>query len=484
MNKLLDQWLGQDNYEVWCIKNSNSNDFNSWASSFDLSFQYWESYNVSLHDLKHTCNVLSHHIPMIDASKYRIDITNCLEQTTKPYVLLFQEGFTPRNSSCLMNFIKECQSYSQEYEWDCIIFGDDDSSPRELICNEYPFIYRSLGTKCMHAMLMTRSFIETFLIRLSLPEHFTRPIEDISNEMIIHYRKTLIPKKTFFFQTYQPQPSLYHKQIVVATYRTTYDTVEQPPGLGDFLFGCMSLHQFSLLFDYDFYIDFSHHPLSNCIESKLPITLQALNYNVVELFNDKRDELLEFMSCNTLPIVYITCHTFPKLPIHQSTRQFIQSYLEPQQTTQDKFNSLLKQCNLSPKGYMTIHLRCGDDYSNKSFIIENRIFEFLDTLFPHRCNPKKCIVLSDSSLVKQTIANRYGAIYTDYNPIHLGSIKSFDDNIKQDTNEMVEQSYLEFLLLANSSCIFAYTRYSNGLPQASGFTKTCSDIFDIPLIYI
>jgi hypothetical protein len=88
--------------------------------------------------------------------------------------------------------------------------------------------------------------------------------------------------------------SLNKLKKLVHVYQLNYINGKSP-GLGDFLRGCFCFLQFSKLYNLEFDVDFSNHPMSKYLEN-IQHT-DGLDYNNIEIYNNlnlSTEKLIEF----------------------------------------------------------------------------------------------------------------------------------------------------------------------------------------------
>lgn len=268
------------------------------------------------------------------------------------------------------------------------------------------------------------------------------------------------------------------------------------PGLGDFLRGSFSFMQLSKLYNLNFDIDFSNHPMSKYLENteknnninynnielyegiNLPIenlldfekTIKNVNpefiNNTINWLNTKNCEVFGFMS-NAYP--YFNKYT-------EEGRNFVKSKLEPNNMMKQYIDYSLGELGLNKKGYGVIHIRTGDSHlvSNEGF---TKLFlEKLKTII-NSCilSERRYLIISDSNILKNLLKS-YPNFYILIKDIeHLGG-----EHIRHTETNGIMNTLLDFYLMSYSNTIISLSVYGH----VSGFSKYCSVIYGIPFKFI
>lgn len=274
-------------------------------------------------------------------------------------------------------------------------------------------------------------------------------------------------------QVHQP----FEMNSIVHTYRSNCHSVSVPPGFGDFIRGSISLHNLSQKFKFNLIVDFSNHPLGKYLYNP-GFNYSPINNNdtVMEFFNDKRDLVDNFIKAHiesTLhpSVLFLTSHKFPPEIISRETRQYMKDVLIPTKYSKNKFDFVKESIGVKPN-YSVLHIRTGD-HNGWDAIIENTIINFIENKIIAEWG-SNVIVISDNINTKRLLASRFGFTSTHFTPIHTGSVKDFSNG--NATDESVLGTFIEYLLMSESRKIYSYSCY----PWKSGFSHSCSLIYDIP----
>lgn len=262
------------------------------------------------------------------------------------------------------------------------------------------------------------------------------------------------------------------KPLIVHTYRTSCQSVAQPPGFGDFLRGTVALFQFSRQLGFELKVDFSQHPLSGYIE---PFDWEGLQdeQQVHEFFNADIKKLEPFLAslapCNTM---YLTTHAVPMFSMDCECRDFICKRIAPKAEVYSQLQLLLS--GLSLDRYCVVHMRMGDH----TFGAEITAVPAVEACLREFILPKwgrNVVLMSDNSSAKERLSAVYDIVSSTSTPVHLGQCGS-----NESPRIGILDALLDFYLMAGSEEIYQYSVY----PWGSGFSDMCSRIYDVPLIKI
>lgn len=265
------------------------------------------------------------------------------------------------------------------------------------------------------------------------------------------------------------------------------------PGLGDFLRGTFSLIQLSKLYNLDFDIDLSNHPMSKYLENAEKNN--NINYNNIEFYKELNvmpgktlfdleqtitnvnpefiNNIINWLDTQNCEVFGFMSNAFPHFNKYtEEGRNFVKSKLEPNNIMKQNIDYSLKKLGLNKKGYGVIHIRTGDSHlvSNEGFT--ELFLEELKTIInsfilPHR----RYLIISDSNILKN-ILKSYPNFYILIRDIqHLGG----EFIIDTETNGIMN-TLSDFYLMSYSNAIMSLSVYDH----ASGFSKYCSVIYGIP----
>jgi hypothetical protein len=233
-------------------------------------------------------------------------------------------------------------------------------------------------------------------------------------------------------------------------------------GLGDFLRGSILLAQYAKYFNVNFRLDTSMHAISYFLETQ-PDTLSASNDIKTILFNgnDNKETVLyseieKFIKSNQ-QCLYITTNLYYNVDlVSDDIKSYINSYFTFKQKYYDIANNMFNF-----KKYKVLHVRCTDDNFTTDFNDNYLMTEIIKLQLDNNT-----IVMSNNYALKRKINKMFGFSFLDKPVYHTSS----------NNHMLLESTILEYILLSNSSSIYAFSYYHHG----SGFSEQCSVINDIP----
>jgi hypothetical protein len=246
---------------------------------------------------------------------------------------------------------------------------------------------------------------------------------------------------------------------VVQVYKTKYETVAQPPGIGDFILGAMSLFN---LYEDRASVDYSEHPISNFLCNECSVPGMSSGDVVNEFFNKGIGHVDDFVKDKTGIIKVITNARI--FTVTTKLKEFIINSFLPTRELCDTIDKELEQLGLVD--YETIHIRAGD---NSMFHDTPQLKVKLNEIGISFQNNKNVLLVTDNAFIKNYLTTTFHNIKSfKCTPIHLGLLKEADEvNIKN--------TLLEFFMMATSKKISCYSVYGG-----SGFSQVISLIYDIP----
>ena len=268
------------------------------------------------------------------------------------------------------------------------------------------------------------------------------------------------------------------------------------PGLGDFLRGTFCFMQFSKLYNLEFDIDFSNHPMSKYLENTQKT--DNIDYNNIEMhhnLNLSRERLLDFektiknidpifmnntinwLNTKNCKVFGFFSNAYPFFnKFTEEGRNFLKSKLEPNTMMKEYIDYSLKELKLNKNGYGVIHIRSGDNHllDNEGFT-RSFLINLKTILNNHILPDRRYLIISDSNILKNMLKS-YPNFYILIKPIeHLGG-----EGIKNTESNGVMNTLLDFYLMSYGNTIISLS--TNG--HVSGFSKYCSVIYGIPFKYI
>ena len=267
-------------------------------------------------------------------------------------------------------------------------------------------------------------------------------------------------------------------------------------GLGDFLRGSFCFMQFSKLYNLDFDIDFSNHPMSKYLKNTKHI--DGIDYNNIEIYSDinlAREDLLKFektitnvdpefiknviiwLNRKNNEVVGFFSNAYPFFnKFSEEGKNFIKMKMEPNDMMNTYINNSLKELSLNKNSYGVIHIRTGDNHllNNEGFK-RPFLIKIKNILNKSILSNRRYLIISDSIILKNMLKT-YPNFYVLLKPIeHLGG-----ESIKNINTDGLMNTLLDFYLMSYSNTIISLSTYGH----VSGFSKYCSVIYGIPFKYI
>jgi hypothetical protein len=285
-------------------------------------------------------------------------------------------------------------------------------------------------------------------------------------------------------------------KCLINVYQLVYNENRLATGLGDFIRGSYFLMEFCKKYNFNYFIDFSNHPIKYFLRKYNKIQLNEKIKNIykqinkfeLDNFNPVIDNnkfinnysnkeiyfnFVEYLSNQTKneENIFIYTITFPNEGLINNYKKIIRNNLEPTDKMNLLVNMKLKILDLKKYLYEVIHIRCGDEYLSDKIIDSDKIninfiLSELDELNPN----KKYLLISDNNNIKSFIKKKYNFINILYHDIiHTGETREII--LKQ-----LENTMLDFYLISKSKNVMSYSVYQHG----TGFSKWCAFTYDIP----
>jgi hypothetical protein len=267
-------------------------------------------------------------------------------------------------------------------------------------------------------------------------------------------------------------------------------------GLGDFLRGCFCFIQLAKLLNLEFDLNILNHPMSKYTENFSDIknidynnilvyseynrNLSVTDFNREKIRNNLNVDFLEntinLLNQQNCEIYYFFSNAFPLFNIYsQPCKNKINLRLTPNNDMNKYIDLTLDKLNLSKKGYVTIHIRCGDEYISNGIINNNNFILKIKAILNKMVIPEcRYLIISDSNYLKEQL-KMYKNFYIMINDIeHLGG-----EAIKSTNSNGVMNTMLEYYLMSYSNLVISLSVYQH----VSGFSKYCSVLNNIPFKY-
>ena len=290
-------------------------------------------------------------------------------------------------------------------------------------------------------------------------------------------------------------------------------------GIGDFLRGCIYLHQKCVELGYSFEIDFKHHPINaymytDCKESYhiasiIDVEKVSMSKNINSNWQEENKRTIDTILERAKGTVVVSSLFSEVLSdTSDSNIEYIKNFDIPQESKDFIKNNIHFSDDIiatfNKTDYEVIHFRLGDRQTVKdldkkfdelpSFVKNNYNFQKFDISFD-KClqicydrlkniKSKELIVMSDCNKLKKYIKDNskdekitimhLNSSHTSKQPA-LRCMTKFSSSIK--SNDMFYTA-LDVYVLSNSCSNASYSVYSWG----SGFVCWITKVFDIPLI--
>lgn len=244
-------------------------------------------------------------------------------------------------------------------------------------------------------------------------------------------------------------------------------------GMGDYIRGLIHLYQNED--ENKIFVNYKHHPISQFIENKngnnacdkmLCKTIYKTNE---KNYNDfKKFDKTLCLHHNAMP-----CY-----PINEHILKKVRNIITPTKELNDKVNLAMEKIGILPKQFAIVHIRLNDsNQRSSSMYMSDKLESLLKTLQSVSNNKMPIVIMSNSMITKQSVANHFGFKMIDIIPTHTAG-KIFDA-----TNEESEiiGTLIEFYVMSHAKQIYQHNESKN---FESGFSKRISELYSIPLIKI
>jgi hypothetical protein len=283
------------------------------------------------------------------------------------------------------------------------------------------------------------------------------------------------------FTTQNDVSSKNESRICIHKYLKICRTNPQPPGMGDYIRGTITLFYFCKQYNYELFLDADHeifhflrshprflrgHPLTNTTYECLPPIDYYRIYNDVErMFQSNESFCIMTNSFYKSPRGIL--ENWPE--ITSECREFMSDIFRPNEEIVAHTNDIFHRIHLEKeKGYSVIHLRLGDAYLHNDHVDENKL-NYLISKIRNVVSEKQYILLADSRLMSEEIVRQIeGLFYYPGSKIHLGDLRKGE----QDKMIAVRDTMTDFFIMSECNEIYCL--------QPSGFSQVASLLFDKP----
>lgn len=242
----------------------------------------------------------------------------------------------------------------------------------------------------------------------------------------------------------------------------TFDIVNVYPyesdfGIGDYMRGIIHLYQTTNW--NDVHINYSDNEISKYLYNETNTNYKTKTVPI------KTDEKSVFH--NGLNIVHHNARI--EYPIDEKILIQVRKMFTMKPEFKKYFLQRMNELGLKDKNFVVIHLRYVDDVFNNDKVKSNKRLD--DKIKQIVTKHKNILILSNSKIMKESIALKYKLKYFDIIPIHTGYIHS-------SVIDRIKDTLVEFFSMTYSTKIFQYCEDKN---QVSGFSQRVSEIFNVPI---
>jgi hypothetical protein len=276
---------------------------------------------------------------------------------------------------------------------------------------------------------------------------------------------------------------------IINVYQPKYKNIVAQ-GFGDYLRGCFCMFQICKMYEIEFDMDISNHPMAEFLLSNEEYTSINIDRNNISWFpnsNYKPTSPSEFVKdslffhnnfithLNNIKVekYFLFCNSFPVFNyIQDIARSTILSKITPIENLKKEVDVTMENMGLTRKNFSVIHIRMGDSYllNNNSTLNVDYIQKIMKIVNPLiSLNKKKYLILSDNNKIKYFFRKFPNCIYNIKSITHLGESG-------EKTREQIKNTLVDFYLMGQSNYIISVSPYNWG----SGFSHWCSVLHKVP----
>lgn len=274
---------------------------------------------------------------------------------------------------------------------------------------------------------------------------------------------------------------------IVNVYQPNYQNLVAQ-GFGDYLRGCFCIYQICKIYNLEFDMDISNHPISQYIDLNNKNKYENIDRKSISWFSDSNykpihskvfvkdsinfhNKLISHLNNIKKDNYYLFCNSFPIFNfIRDEARKEILNRITPNNELKMIVKNALNNLELQRKQFSIIHIRTGDDYLlNNEKLNTNYIQKIMRLVQPFIRNNKKYLILSDNNAIKLFFKKYNNCVFFIKSITHLG------ENGDKD-NEKIKNTLLDFYIMGESNYIISLSPYTWG----SGFSQWSSVVHKIP----
>lgn len=237
-------------------------------------------------------------------------------------------------------------------------------------------------------------------------------------------------------------------------------------GFGDQLRGSAILYEVCKKYGFEFEVDLSGHPASNCFipqvsSFKSPSIQEDVRFESFSNVAQIEEFLVSGFKHESILCFNTNGGEVWPTRLSAECKQFIAQLLTPA----PQILEYIESKGLVAEEYSVLHFRLGDEY-----LVKNSKRKFIKERWIASINLESTdIFITDSDLFKADFKRRFNVTTTESKPIHSG--------LHSEGREYID-TIIEFVIATRASRIKTYSNYS----WISGFMQAVTKIYDVPLI--
>ena len=278
----------------------------------------------------------------------------------------------------------------------------------------------------------------------------------------------------------------YLKKIV-NVYQPNYQNIAAQ-GFGDYLRGCFCLYQICKIYNLEFDMDLTNHPISKFIDLNNKDSYNNIDRNSISWFSDSNykpihskvflkdslnfhNKFISHLNNIKKDNYYLFCNSFPIFNfVRDEARKEILNRITPNDELKNCVRNALFKLGLQRKRFSVIHIRTGDDYLiNNEKLNINYIRKIMRLVQTYVKMNKKYLILSDNNTIKFFFKKFKNCVFSIKSIEHLG-------NNNEKEHDKIKNTLVDFYIMGESSHIISLSPYTWG----SGFSQWSSVIHKIP----
>jgi hypothetical protein len=235
-------------------------------------------------------------------------------------------------------------------------------------------------------------------------------------------------------------------------------------GLGDYIRGIIHLYQNTN----NVYINYEDNEIAKYLYNN-----NGNNHSYVQNEIKITNEINYFQNIPN-EINYLYHNAGIEYPIDKNILNQVKNMFTMKPEFKMYFNKILYNHGLINGKFAVLHLRYDDTVFTKD-VVKNKIKlnKFIEKVILKKWK-QNVLILSNSTLTKEHLCNKYNFKQYDFTPVHTGAIGVF-------APDKIRGTLVEFFTMTKSKEIFQYCEIEN---QVSGFSKRINEIYNIPITCI